>query len=265
MKKIQESLISWAKEMLDNNPNYNIQSINDFNDGVILLAILHKYDPTLIDFENFDKSNPVNNLETLFNIVEEKFNISNIFDPNLIINGANPSGLTLYISMMKKKMEMKNNTPNHNYIDELKLSLNQFKKFIQTNKEKIESDNKEVEALSCNDELYESKNKLKEKCKESENQIEKCMNFICQLDLQNKALREQNIFLQQKLSAIEDINKHDQQRKESVEKRLSFMNRLLSLSSLLSDNELENYLKTHEDKLKNSIAEKENADKNINP
>lgn len=263
MKKLQESLITWAKNMLKNDQKYSVQNINDFNDGIILLAILHNYDSSLIDIDNFDTSNPVNNFETLFNIVESKFGINNIFDPTLIVSGNNPSGLTLYISMMKTKMETKNDSiDNRNYISEVKDSLNQFSNIIQTSRDKIEIDNKEVESLYSNDKFYEIKNQLKERYNEKESQIEKCMNFIFQLDSQNKALREQNIILQQKINILEDINKHDKIRTESVQKRLSFMNRLLSLSSLLTDNDLETYLKSHEDELKKKliINEKDTVD-----
>jgi len=79
--------------------------ILSFSSGEPFLALLHKYDPSIVDLETFDKSDRIKALTTIFDLAEQHLNIPNLLDPHLVANNLSQKQLLLYLAIWKEKTE----------------------------------------------------------------------------------------------------------------------------------------------------------------
>ncbi|KAL8601552.1 hypothetical protein ACOMHN_003818 [Nucella lapillus] len=61
-----------------------------FKDGLAFCALIHRHRPELIDYHNLSKDNPLENLNTAFDIAEKHLDIPRMLDPEDMVNSAKP-------------------------------------------------------------------------------------------------------------------------------------------------------------------------------
>lgn len=87
MRTQRSELLAWVREQVK---PYGIEvsGLESLADGVVFLALLNNYDPSILDFETFDKSDRHRTLEAALSIAEEELGIPNLLDVDSVIYGA---------------------------------------------------------------------------------------------------------------------------------------------------------------------------------
>jgi hypothetical protein len=86
MRHQRSELLSWVREEVK---PYGIEvsGLESLADGVVFLALLNNFDPTIIDFDSFDKSDKHRTLEAALSIAEDTLGIPNLLDVESVIYG----------------------------------------------------------------------------------------------------------------------------------------------------------------------------------
>lgn len=229
MKKSQEDIKNWSNEILKPYyPEVIIENINSFLDGVPLLALLHAYDRSIIDYYNIDKSDPIMNFELAFKLAEEKLHIPNVLDPAMVTEGSHITYLYMYITMIKAKFEELDTLSeiereNRSLIIDLKVVLNQ--KIAETefmmNKLKKETDN--LSNVLNEEEFQKEKEFYEERLSTAQRMLDQCVLLVNQLLNQNHTLKKQNGELKEKIIELEELTKRERMHIQAMEDLLKSM------------------------------------------
>jgi len=72
----KSEILSWCKSMVDGYRNIRFDgSPQCFQDGLIFCALIHKYDPSFLDYDSLDINDAVGNMRTALSIAEAKLNM----------------------------------------------------------------------------------------------------------------------------------------------------------------------------------------------
>eukprot|EP00005_Dracoamoeba_jomungandri_P006362 CAMPEP_0174261922 /NCGR_PEP_ID=MMETSP0439-20130205/12666_1 /TAXON_ID=0 /ORGANISM="Stereomyxa ramosa, Strain Chinc5" /LENGTH=424 /DNA_ID=CAMNT_0015346531 /DNA_START=362 /DNA_END=1633 /DNA_ORIENTATION=- len=83
----KQKLLAWCQEMTKDYDNVDIQDFGpSWYDGMGFLALVNQLDPECLNYSDFDPSNAKTNLDTAFDIAENKFDIFSILDSEDIVN-----------------------------------------------------------------------------------------------------------------------------------------------------------------------------------
>lgn len=87
----KEGLLLWCQRKTAPYKNVNVQNFHlSFKDGLAFCALIHRHRPELIDYNNLSKDNPLENLNTAFDIAEKHLDIPRMLDPEDMVNSAKP-------------------------------------------------------------------------------------------------------------------------------------------------------------------------------
>ena len=77
MSGANTQLLEWCKTRVNSYPNVHVEDFtsDSFGDGIAFAALIHAYNPALIDVAQLDPLNPRENLERAFDIATERLNI----------------------------------------------------------------------------------------------------------------------------------------------------------------------------------------------
>lgn len=87
----KEGLLLWCQRKTAPYKNVNVQNFHlSFKDGLAFCALIHRHRPELIDYNKLTKDNPIENLNTAFDVAEQHLDIPRMLDPEDMVNSAKP-------------------------------------------------------------------------------------------------------------------------------------------------------------------------------
>lgn len=87
----KEGLLLWCQRKTAPYKNVNVQNFHlSFKDGLAFCALIHRHRPDLIDYHKLSKDNPLENLNTAFDVAEKYLDIPRMLDPDALQNTAKP-------------------------------------------------------------------------------------------------------------------------------------------------------------------------------
>jgi len=99
----EEGLLSWLKKQLDDYELNITDFKTSFNDGKALLALVHRWDPDVLDYFKRDVSNPVQNAESAVKLIEQHIKVPALLDPVELTKGeTREKQIVLYLSLIQK-------------------------------------------------------------------------------------------------------------------------------------------------------------------
>ncbi|CAG5096338.1 Similar to Actn: Alpha-actinin [Cotesia congregata] len=79
----KEGLLLWCQRKTAPYKNVNVQNFHlSFKDGLAFCALIHRHRPDLIDYNRLSKDNPLENLNTAFDVAEKYLDIPRMLDPD---------------------------------------------------------------------------------------------------------------------------------------------------------------------------------------
>lgn len=97
----KEGLLLWCQRKTAPYKNVNVQNFHlSFKDGLAFCALIHRHRPDLIDYSRLSKDNPLENLNTAFDVAEKYLDIPRMLDPDDLINTPKPDerAIMTYVS-----------------------------------------------------------------------------------------------------------------------------------------------------------------------
>ncbi|XP_063696154.1 alpha-actinin, sarcomeric isoform X1 [Culicoides brevitarsis] len=97
----KEGLLLWCQRKTAPYKNVNVQNFHlSFKDGLAFCALIHRHRPDLIDYSKLSKDNPLENLNTAFDVAEKYLDIPRMLDPDDLQNTAMPDerAIMTYVS-----------------------------------------------------------------------------------------------------------------------------------------------------------------------
>lgn len=83
----KEGLLLWCQRKTAPYKNVNVQNFHlSFKDGLAFCALIHRHRPDLIDYNKLSKDNPLENLNTAFDVAEKYLDIPRMLDPDGELN-----------------------------------------------------------------------------------------------------------------------------------------------------------------------------------
>lgn len=87
----KEGLLLWCQRKTAPYKNVNVQNFHlSFKDGLAFCALIHRHRPDLIDYHKLSKENPLENLNTAFDVAEKHLDIPRMLDPEDMVNSVKP-------------------------------------------------------------------------------------------------------------------------------------------------------------------------------
>jgi hypothetical protein len=89
-KSSEEGLLLWCKKTTDGYRDVKVEHFKtSFRDGLAFLALCDKYieNKSLLDFDNFQKEKPIENLNTAFEFAEQHMGIPRLLDSQEVNEG----------------------------------------------------------------------------------------------------------------------------------------------------------------------------------
>ncbi|BFZ12083.1 hypothetical protein BsWGS_15122 [Bradybaena similaris] len=87
----KEGLLLWCQRKTAPYKNVNVQNFHlSWKDGLAFCALIHRHRPELLDYYKLSRDNPLENLNTAFDIAEKYLDIPRMLDPEDMVNSAKP-------------------------------------------------------------------------------------------------------------------------------------------------------------------------------
>uniref|UniRef100_A0A7N6B4Q7 Spectrin beta chain n=1 Tax=Anabas testudineus TaxID=64144 RepID=A0A7N6B4Q7_ANATE len=81
-RSAKDALLLWCQMKTAGYPNVNITNFTtSWKDGMAFNALIHKHRPDLVDYDSLKRSNPTHNLQSAFNVAEQKLGVTKLLDP----------------------------------------------------------------------------------------------------------------------------------------------------------------------------------------
>jgi len=87
----KEGLLLWCQRKTAPYKNVNVQNFHlSWKDGLAFCALIHRHRPELLDYYKLSRDNPIENLNTAFDIAEKHLDIPRMLDPEDMVNSVKP-------------------------------------------------------------------------------------------------------------------------------------------------------------------------------
>ncbi|KAI9912866.1 hypothetical protein PsorP6_005876 [Peronosclerospora sorghi] len=102
----KDGLLLWVNRSLADYPTIKVSNFSSsWADGMAFCALIHRYAPTLIDFNGLNPNDPMTNVELAFDIAREKFRIPQLLEVENVAGQVKPDekSITTYVSLLFKE------------------------------------------------------------------------------------------------------------------------------------------------------------------
>ncbi|XP_048738035.1 alpha-actinin-like isoform X1 [Ostrea edulis] len=87
----KEGLLLWCQRKTAPYKNVNVQNFHlSWKDGLAFCALIHRHRPELLDYYKLSRDNPLENLNTAFDVAEKHLDIPRMLDPEDMVNSVKP-------------------------------------------------------------------------------------------------------------------------------------------------------------------------------
>mmetsp|Transcript_20271 Transcript_20271/g.77596 ORF Transcript_20271/g.77596 Transcript_20271/m.77596 type:complete len:564 (-) Transcript_20271:46-1737(-) len=100
----RQYLLSWVRQVTKGYAGFTVDNFHrSFKNGLAFCAIVHAFDPKLLDFDTINKRDAAHNLTLAFDLLEDALDIPSLLDPADISQGlADERSVMTYISMINR-------------------------------------------------------------------------------------------------------------------------------------------------------------------
>lgn len=102
----KDGLLLWINRSLADYPTVDVKNFSSsWSDGMAFCALIHRFYPSLIDFEKLSPANAVDNVKLAFDTALEKFKIPQLLEVADVAGQAKPDekSITTYVSLLFKE------------------------------------------------------------------------------------------------------------------------------------------------------------------
>ncbi|KAL4157617.1 hypothetical protein PRNP1_006634 [Phytophthora ramorum] len=102
----KDGLLLWVNRSLADYPTVQVKNFSSsWADGMAFCALIHRYAPTLIDFNQLNPKDPQTNVKLAFDIAREKFRIPQLLEVENVAGQLKPDekSITTYVSLLFKE------------------------------------------------------------------------------------------------------------------------------------------------------------------
>ncbi|POM73117.1 Alpha-actinin-1 [Phytophthora palmivora] len=102
----KDGLLLWVNRSLADYPTVDVKNFSSsWADGMAFCALIHRYAPTLIDFNSLNPKDAQTNVKLAFDIAREKFRIPQLLEVENVAGQAKPDekSITTYVSLLFKE------------------------------------------------------------------------------------------------------------------------------------------------------------------
>lgn len=102
----KDGLLLWINRSLADYPTVDVKNFSSsWSDGMAFCALIHRFYPSLIDFEKLNPANAVDNVKLAFDTALEKFKIPQLLEVADVAGQAKPDekSITTYVSLLFKE------------------------------------------------------------------------------------------------------------------------------------------------------------------
>ncbi|CAI5731339.1 unnamed protein product [Peronospora destructor] len=102
----KDGLLLWVNRSLADYPTVQVKNFScSWVDGMAFCALIHRYAPTLIDFNSLNPKDSQTNVKLAFDIAREKFRIPQLLEVENVAGQAKPDekSITTYVSLLFKE------------------------------------------------------------------------------------------------------------------------------------------------------------------
>jgi len=216
--KNTKEILSWVKKEVS---SYGlvVNDTSSFSNGEILLALTHRLSPASLDYQKFDKSDPISTLTSVFIIAEEQ-GIPMFLQPAEVVGNKDPRALLMYLSLFKIKMEESNKPPMQsikNDIGILTQLITDCNTTVVAAQEQLTTNTAKMRALEKIPSTYQEEiDYYKQRATLMDKQVKHCFKLVEDLDQKNELLFEENKILNEKVNTLKNsLNEEQFIRKKS--------------------------------------------------
>jgi cortexillin 1/2 len=195
----EETLLKWVREMTQGYKGVNIVDFKtSFNDGLAFLALLHRFDSKLFDYDKLREENTaLKNAEMAFEMAEKQLGVPKILKPEQLVEGkVDERSIILYVSLFF-----------HAFLDA------QEKRNLAARE--LEHKSKLADLQLNLDRLLEEKQALEKRFQDLTEQTKDLQAKYSELEERNKKLQEENEALEK--DAAELRNKYNKLKEKNDE------------------------------------------------
>jgi len=145
-------MLEWCRTVLAGYEDITITGWDSFQNGKALLGLVEQFDPSLLHYKDFDKSDPLRNAKAALQIAEDKIKIpQELIDPEELVSGQiSDKNLVLYMTLFYNAFSDKDSLSSR---ESLVRRLHQLEEQIETvlnEKDSLELRKKSLEETRFN-------------------------------------------------------------------------------------------------------------------
>jgi len=251
-EKNTKEIINWALKEVTTY-GLTVSDLSCFSTGEVILALVHRLSPSIIDYNGFDKTDPVSTLTTAFLLAEGELKIPIFLTPAEVIGNKDPRALLMYLNLFKVKMEESNRPP----LQIIKNELGQLTQMVTDCASTVNYAHEQLllncSRLNCLEKLPtnypgEEIEYFKQRATLMDEQVKHCFKIVEDLELKNDLLFEENKILNEKINALKYSLNEEQFGKKKAEEMLGIEQKILALGNLLDPdgpNTVDYYIKKY--------------------
>ncbi|TYZ58319.1 hypothetical protein PybrP1_000017 [[Pythium] brassicae (nom. inval.)] len=102
----KDGLLLWVNRSLADYPTVTVKNFSSsWSDGLAFCALIHRFSPSLIDFEKLNPANAAENVKLAFDVALAKFKIPQLLEVDAVAGQAKPDekSITTYVSLLFKE------------------------------------------------------------------------------------------------------------------------------------------------------------------
>lgn len=111
--KGKEALLEWCKQQTEGYKDVNVCDLtSSWRDGLAFCALLHRFSPELLKFDDLSKEDALKNNELAFKIAEERLKVPALLDAQDLVSMKVVDELSVmtYVSMLYKRMNKRSSS-----------------------------------------------------------------------------------------------------------------------------------------------------------